>query len=362
MPTELGATALSAGLNFIGNLGGSVSGGLFSANQARKNRAFQERMYNKQVEDNIKFWNMQNEYNLPSAQLERLRDAGLNPLLMYGEGGLSGNIAQSAIQSGTAPHGAQGHAESFNTRIDFANLALLEAQAKALDAQAENNYAQADSQESYKKQLDFYNSINEDTKAIQIAIKYRDLDYLNARIQESWNNVFQSHFVNGSQMASLSLMNSLAIREQNLNEYEVGNNVLMSWEFGKIHAQAALKSAFAQMMQAQTAAKIAPYTIGVMRQTASKLANENKLFKDTYGDRVTAFSLMNKYRAKVNENLTWDSILKESGVSLNQSNIFLNTLRGRDVESQTDSREFNDMKSIIEDPLNMLLPYGAAKP
>ena len=33
---------------------------------------------------NEKMWNKTNEYNSPSAQLARLREAGLNPNLLYG--------------------------------------------------------------------------------------------------------------------------------------------------------------------------------------------------------------------------------------------------------------------------------------
>lgn len=37
----------------------------------------------------IEFWNMQNEYNHPRQQMQRLQEAGLNPNLVYG-GGVSG--------------------------------------------------------------------------------------------------------------------------------------------------------------------------------------------------------------------------------------------------------------------------------
>ena len=111
--------AIGAGLDAAGGF----LGGLFNANQARKNRKFQERMYNKQVEDNIHFWEMQNRYNLPSAMKQRLEDAGLNPLLMYGEGGQS-MVAASPVQAGQAPHGAQG-SMSFHTNF---GQALLQSQ------------------------------------------------------------------------------------------------------------------------------------------------------------------------------------------------------------------------------------------
>lgn len=139
---------LSAGVGFLGDLGGSVAGGLFSANQAKKNRAFQERMYKQQYQDSIDFWKMQNEYNLPSAQLQRLQDANLNPLLMYGEGGISGNLAQQAPQLPSAPHGAQGQASSFNTRIDLANLALAEQQMAESKSREYLNYKEAANKEA----------------------------------------------------------------------------------------------------------------------------------------------------------------------------------------------------------------------
>lgn len=41
---------------------------------------------------NLDMWNLANVYNLPENQMQRLRDAGLNPMLMQG-GGVSGNVA-----------------------------------------------------------------------------------------------------------------------------------------------------------------------------------------------------------------------------------------------------------------------------
>lgn len=43
-------------------------------------------MYDIQKKDNIDFWNMNNSYNSPQAQMARLQEAGLNPNLVYGNG------------------------------------------------------------------------------------------------------------------------------------------------------------------------------------------------------------------------------------------------------------------------------------
>ena len=170
--TAAAGSVLSGGLGFLGNLGGSVAGGLFSANQAKKNRAFQERMYNKQVEDTIKFWNMQNEYDLPSARYAReiqgMKDNDLNPYLMYDNGG-AGSASAGQPQLPSAPHGAQGQASSFNTQIDLANLALVNAQADVLKSEAERNRKESSRLASETDILNFDLAYKRDTREIKIA-------------------------------------------------------------------------------------------------------------------------------------------------------------------------------------------------
>lgn len=69
---------------------GSVLGGIFNANSQKKQNERSERfsreMYAQQRSDSLSDWNMQNAYNDPSAQMQRLKDANLNPNLVYGNG------------------------------------------------------------------------------------------------------------------------------------------------------------------------------------------------------------------------------------------------------------------------------------
>lgn len=46
----------------------------------------EERMAQEQRDYNLEMWKRQNEYNSPAAQIERLKAAGLNPHLLYGQG------------------------------------------------------------------------------------------------------------------------------------------------------------------------------------------------------------------------------------------------------------------------------------
>ena len=63
--------------------------------EAEKQRLWTDQMMDKQNAWSLQQWNMTNEYNSPSAQVQRLRDAGLNPLF-YGLDGSSANSFQSA--------------------------------------------------------------------------------------------------------------------------------------------------------------------------------------------------------------------------------------------------------------------------
>lgn len=62
----------------------------------KKTRQFNIDMYNRQRADNLADWNMINEYNHPSSQMARLREAGLNPNLVYGKGADNTSAAVSS--------------------------------------------------------------------------------------------------------------------------------------------------------------------------------------------------------------------------------------------------------------------------
>lgn len=100
-------------------------------------------------------WNLANNYNHPIQQMERLKAAGLNPLLVYGSGSVSGNTSGApALQGGGISSGLetlvkvggkalsamQGMATLDQT---YATTAAQHAAAGASGAQAANLNAQA---------------------------------------------------------------------------------------------------------------------------------------------------------------------------------------------------------------------------
>lgn len=96
----------------------------------RANRELAEYAYQRDLE----MWNRQNEYNTPSAQMQRFKEAGLNPNLIYGQG-TPGNAQQ--MPKYNAPN------------VDYSNVPEIDPLGTL---QAYQNLAQKSSQINYTKQ------------------------------------------------------------------------------------------------------------------------------------------------------------------------------------------------------------------
>lgn len=100
----------------------------FAREETDKDRAWQERMYDKN-----------NAYNSPAALRQRLREADLNPDLVYSDGSLT-SPSQAPSGSGPAATPTAGHTPFQNFAGDagqiIANKKLIESQSRANDAKA----------------------------------------------------------------------------------------------------------------------------------------------------------------------------------------------------------------------------------
>lgn len=87
--------AALAGANALSNVAAVALGSQEDEDAQRRNYKYSMEMAKWQNETNIANWNMQNEYNSPLAQMQRLQAAGLNPNLVYGNG-VTGNSSSQA--------------------------------------------------------------------------------------------------------------------------------------------------------------------------------------------------------------------------------------------------------------------------
>lgn len=169
----------------LGGLGGGlISGGLGAIGSIFSNKAqskendrmrdWNEYMYDKQYENNIKLWNMQNKYDLPSAQKQRLIDAGLNPDLMYSGAGVSASPNLHAAVAGSPSAGSLpgygGVAEAFN-------------QGRLLDAQIRNIDADTKKKESETVGQGYQNEILKTDAAFEPALKSGEINVLGVQVR-----------------------------------------------------------------------------------------------------------------------------------------------------------------------------------
>lgn len=268
------SSVAAAGASAIGGLLSNVSTGLFNANQARINRDFQREMYQRQYDDSIAFWKMQNQYNDPSAQLDRLRNAGISPMVAMGSGPLQNVTTQP--QQPSQPSGAQTSA-AFTNPLDLASYALLDAQRQKILAEKDKIVNETTFQ-------DLQNKWYKDSYNVRLWIQYGEYDKINAYIRDVDDQILNRNFINYEQAASMAQARIYEIKRFNLDEYTIGEQLAQRWKevaSGQIAANAALKNACANLMDAVTRKKLSFWQIGSMAQDILYKAEANpKMLKN----------------------------------------------------------------------------------
>lgn len=85
-----GASVVNAGINAFA-----------ASNLNKKTQKFSREMYDRQREDALADYTRQNDYNSPRAQMARLKEAGLNPNLVYGHG--NATQPSASVRPSSAP-------------------------------------------------------------------------------------------------------------------------------------------------------------------------------------------------------------------------------------------------------------------
>lgn len=116
----------------INNAGNAIA----TASINKKTRKFAKEQYERQRQDALADWTRQNEYNSPQSQMARLREAGLNPNLVYGKG--ADNTSQ-AIRSTDSkswnPSAPEMRMNASQSLMLSADLAMKQAQTDNLKVQ-----------------------------------------------------------------------------------------------------------------------------------------------------------------------------------------------------------------------------------
>lgn len=133
-------------LGFLGSLGSALLGGIGSGvsssmsskamlqaqretNEmnyriAQETNAANKALYEQQFADSVKAWQMQNEYNAPEKEVQRLRAAGLNPALSFGDAAQASSVS---MPSASPAVGAEMHTAPYEAYSDTFMRGMLDA-------------------------------------------------------------------------------------------------------------------------------------------------------------------------------------------------------------------------------------------
>lgn len=280
--TDFNSAMLGYGAQIMGataDMAMQYSSQKWKEKEAKKVREWNEQMYQRQLEDNRENWRMMNEYNLPSAALARLRDAGLNPLLYYNNGNAGVVAADSArgANPGSAPAATGDMHTNFGQAL--AGAALIRAQIRNMNADSEQKETSAETNRQQAQSIEQDVLLKRLTKDINVAIRYGDYDFLKNNIDLIRQEYFNAANIGTQTVLTMMQARDMEIRRFHWDQKVQGEQLLQAWrglEIGEIQASASMKQAAAAMMQAYNAAQLVPYQIGVLSENAGLLAQQAK--------------------------------------------------------------------------------------
>nr|CAI9749869.1 pilot protein for DNA ejection [Microvirus sp.] len=116
----------SLGATGLGSFGGMLNDVLQSQyNQAMQkdmasyNAQMQQNLNDRAFQQNLQMWNLKNAYDSPAAQMQRYKEAGLNPNLIYGQSNTSGSTPELSPATYNA-----GEYKPVDTKMQRAQLSL----------------------------------------------------------------------------------------------------------------------------------------------------------------------------------------------------------------------------------------------
>lgn len=321
----VGAAIVGAGASVLGNLFGSANNS--NANNtnirlAAENRDFQREMWDKQVAYNQDMWNQQvahnqdmfnqqvlynkdmwnaqNAYNDPSAQVARLRAAGINPYLAMSGGnaagvaGSAGSVSPGSASPGSVglPAGDTAHVNPYipDSRgfVDAAlNLSNQFYQARKLDSEVAINEATA---EGLNIQNQYAGKIAEST-LLDFADKHKSFfeQYRGAKWQNDLNDFstpFRKRMIENDTISSNQRLTNMDLVNYGLELQNKLSSVNLKWldmekAAGLTYTYALYRKAQADTYAAQKAGDLSDEQVHTQRQM------QNHIYQQTVGQMLS---------------------------------------------------------------------------
>lgn len=273
----------------------AVVNGMTAGND-KKARAWQEKMYAKQLEDNYamlantrayyeKMLANERDYNSSKSQVERLKEAGLNPALAYGGDLVTpGSSMSPAMQSPSisgAPSTVSHAALGFDPSTTVASAAAMkQAKTSSFLSRSEDflNLVKAGLLDSQTAGQELANLYNESTLSDRIGLVTADLQSAHAKV----SNI---------RLQNVNLSNEISLFEQRSRK--------LASEIDNIQAQTGLTHAQRSQAIANTARNWAE----------SELARQESLYTKVQRELAGQHLSQEEYRTKMQEVTYWNDLV-----------------------------------------------------
>lgn len=311
---------IASGISAAAGLGSTV----VQSNLNKKNREWQEQqaaiqreysteMMNRQNAWNMEMWQKENEYNSPEAQVQRLRDAGLNPLY-YGLDGTSANALESA-----QPLGYERAESNFQTNPLAAGIDAF-VQAKGI----ENSTKLANAQIDKLKEETRGNKISNDFQDATAAARAESINLANNLSKKQVEEINQSIKESGQRIKESIQRTDNLVEEKALMESQKMLNRALEHEADERAREIATLLPYKQLLiEAQTEAEKAHATYLWTQQ-----AKEQKLIDEGFYDTMVKTAEEELKRAKIDVN---DAKVQQA---IHQWQLAIKTGTAFDIEGQ----------------------------
>lgn len=247
----------------------------------KKTRKWSEKMYAQQRADALSDWNMQNIYNSPEAQMQRIKAAGLNPHLIYGQGtvGNAGNVRSADAPSwhpeapqvdlGSAAQGAVG--TYFDIQLRGQNLENMKTQNELM--QREKTLKEL---EGLTKMLNLdLGKVNLDRTKLKYSIesKLQELDIPVATAQENLNRLRNENRIATNRDEREAAQNASNLRE--------AAERILTMRLGRVKTAAEIKNIEQQLKLLNQEEIIKQFDVNLVRGDYNKgqRPGDNMLFR-----------------------------------------------------------------------------------
>lgn len=162
-----------AGISAASGLLGGLINKIGQKKTEKRQVAYQKELADYQYSKDLDMWSKSNEYNKPGAQMERLKEAGLNPHLVYGTGSVTGNTAPASSPKYQNPGTQFKNVPAVDPQAVLGNyINLKQSQQNIATQKANENLINA------KTGTEFFNSALKNNTARKLGIEVQNMPEL----------------------------------------------------------------------------------------------------------------------------------------------------------------------------------------